>query len=158
MEKKIKGIRIAYVLSLIILITFEVLILSGVLSVRKVPGETAVSLQQLLILLFFGLVPGTLYLTGKKMKKVMLIDDNEKKIESFYKIEILRLAAFGTLGIFTLLIQLFSTLKGIEALFVIIVFLFVFIWPTLNRMMQETGMNVVENVSEEDDNDNKENL
>ena len=45
-------------------------------------------------------------------------------------------------------------MKGIEVLFVIIVFLFVFIWPTLNRMMQETGMNIDENVSEEDDNDN----
>ena len=39
MEKKIKGLRIAYVLSLTILITIEVLILSGVLGVRKFPGE-----------------------------------------------------------------------------------------------------------------------
>lgn len=150
MEKKIKGLRIAYVLSLIILVIFEVLILSGVLSVRKFPGETAVSLQQLLIFLFFGVVPGTLYLSGKKMDKVKKYDDTEKKIESFYKIEILRLAAFGILGVFTLFMQLFSTLKGIEVLFVIIVFLFVFIWPTLSRMLQETGINLNENVNEEE--------
>lgn len=157
MEKKIKGLRIAYVLSLTILITIEVLILSGVLGVRKFPGETAVSLQQLLILLFFGVVPGTLYLSGKRMDKVKLFDNTEKKIESFYKIEILRLAAFGILGVFTLFIQLFSTLKGIEVLFVIIVFLFVFIWPTLSRMLQETGINPDENVND-GENENKEEI
>ena len=91
------------------------------------------------------------------MDKVKLFDNTEKKIESFYKIEILRLAAFGILGVFALFIQLFSTLKGIEVLFVIIVFLFVFIWPTLSRMLQETGINPDENVNDRE-NENKEEI
>lgn len=151
-----KILKIAYLFTFIALLIFGAYVFSSGVKITQLDHLTSINIQQLLILLVLICTPGVLVWSKKKVKLLRVVESLEIRLKEYHKIELIRLAVFGILGFLTIIVQLLSDLTGIAMLFLIVLFLFMFIWPTKSRMEQETGY--IENAESEEDKDLNEEL
>ena len=151
-----KKLKFAYLITFISLLISGAYVFSSGYKITQLDHLTSINIQQLLILLVLVCTPGVLVWSKRKVKLLRVVESLEYRLKEYHKIELVRLVVFGILGLLTIIVQLLSDLTGIAMLFLIILCLFLFIWPTKGRMEQETGY--VDNTDSEEDKDLKEEL
>lgn len=134
-----ENLKLAYLISFVVLILLETIMLLTGIKISVIDQTTSINLQQILILLILVCIPGVLVWSKKKVSLIHEIESLEKRLEEYKKIELTRLIVYDFLGLLTLIVQLLSDLKGLEMLYLIILCLFMFIWPTMSRLEHETG-------------------
>lgn len=134
-----KNLKLAYLISFVVLILLETIMLLTGIKISVIDQTTSINLQQILILLILVCIPGVLVWSKKKVSLIHEIESLEKRLEEYKKIELTRLIVYDFLGLLTLIVQLLSDLKGLEMLYLVILCLFMFIWPTMSRLEHETG-------------------
>lgn len=144
-----KTLKLAYIISFMVLILSGAIIFSAGIKLIVLDKIYSINLQQILIMFILIFIPGVLVWSKRKVRQLREIESLEKRLEEYEKIELIRLVVYGSLGILTLIVQLLSALKGLYMLFLVIICLFMFIWPTKSRLEQETGYLNVDSSSEE---------
>jgi len=134
-----KKLKLAYLISFVVLILLETIMLLTGIKISVIDQTTSINLQQILILLILVCIPGVLVWSKKKVSLIHEIESLEKRLEEYKKIELTRLVVYDFLGLLTFIVQLLSYLKGLEMLYLVILCLFMFIWPTMSRLEHETG-------------------
>jgi len=134
-----ENLKLAYLISFVVLILLETIMLLTGIKISVIDQTTSINLQQILILLILVCIPGVLVWSKKKVSLIHEIESLEKRLEEYKKIELTRLIVYDFLGLLTLIVQLLSDLKGLEMLYLVILCLFMFIWPTQSRLEHETG-------------------
>jgi len=141
-----------YSLSLAILVILGFWIFGSDFKLYHLDKLDAINMQQILVILVFAGIPGVLVWSKKKVKAIKLIDSEDLRLKEYKKIQLIRLLVFTLLGFFTLTVQLLSDLKGLGMFYLIIIVLFMFIWPTNSRIEVETRYDQKEdNASNDDD-------
>jgi len=129
----------------IYLLTFCVILLLMVpafhpgIVLPKLDQTSAMNLQQLLILLGLVGFPGVLIWSSKKVKTLKRLDSEEERLKQYKTVVITRLVVFTAISLFALFMQLFTAMKGAFMFMMIILVLFMFIWPTFARFVSETS-------------------
>jgi hypothetical protein len=132
-----KKCRFIYTLVFVLLLLGSFIAFNPASTFPKLNGLTSTNLQQLLILAGLGGLPGVLVWSSKQVKLLKKNPDDSKRLETYKRIVWIRLAVFTLLGLFSLLLQLFTSMSGGFMFMMVILVLFVFIWPTKNRMNAE---------------------
>lgn len=97
------------------------------------------NIQQVLIILVLIGLPGVLLWSSRQVKILKGTDAMERRLDGYKKVLKTRLLIYSILAFLTLFIQLFTQMEGVGMLFMIILVMFVFIWPTRGRFIAETG-------------------
>lgn len=104
-----------------------------------VTGVVATNLQQILVLLGLGGLPGVLVWSSREVKKLKTATYTGDKLARYRKVVYVRLAVFFAVGLYALLVQYLTAMKG-GLMFMMVVFvLFVFVWPSKARFEAEMG-------------------
>lgn len=148
-----KKLKFAYLLTFIALMISGAYVFTSGYKITQLDHLTSINIQQLLILLVLVCTPGVLVWSKKKVKLLRVVESLEYRLKEYNKIELIRLVVFGILGLLTIIVQLLSDLTGIAMLFLIILCLFLFIWPTTGRFEQETGY--IDNTESEEERSDK---
>jgi hypothetical protein len=140
MNNNQKKFKRNYIISFLVLILLEIFILLSGYRIRFIDRIAAINLQQALILLVLIGLPGVLFWSNKKVINIKKVESFEIRLKEYSGIVNARLLVFTGLGLFTIIVQLLTELKGLEMLFLVIICFFMFIWPTRSRLEQETGI------------------
>jgi hypothetical protein len=125
-------------------IVYALLWLIGLLVYSKKPAQctidhlTAINLQQALILLFLAGVPGILWWSNRRCKQIRQSGSEERLKSIYYQLLWIRLAVFTGLTLMAGLVYWLTLMQGALMVYVIILVLFLFIWPTQARFDEET--------------------
>lgn len=102
-------------------------------------GVTATNLQQILILLGLGGLPGILVWSSREVKKLRATSFTGDRLTRYSKVLYVRLAVFTSIGLYTLLVQYLTQMKGALMFMMVVFVLFIFVWPTKGRFKTELG-------------------
>lgn len=139
--KNHKRFKVLYLVSFICLLILGcTLYLTGI-NTPLFSHRASINLQQIVVLCVIGGIPGVLYWSKKKVTTLKTFESDEEKIKAYGKIVLARLMVFDFLGILTFFVCVSTDLKGSIMLYGIILLLFMFIWPTEGRFIQETEIN-----------------
>ncbi len=106
----------------------------------KLGDAETINLQQLLILCLLGGIPGILVWSKNKMKTLAEISDIGERLKLYRKYAFLRQSVFFALGLFTLLIHVFTMMENALVLFGVLILLCMFIVPTKGRLEEEAQL------------------
>jgi hypothetical protein len=102
-------------------------------------GMTAINLQQILVLLGLGGLPGVLVWSSRKVKKLKSVPFSGDKLVDYRKVLYVRLAVFSVIGFYGLLVQYLTQMKGALMFMMVIFVLIAFVWPSKARFEAELG-------------------
>jgi preprotein translocase subunit Sss1 len=153
MMKIQKNMKIIFLISFFGLILLGCIVFMPGITFPKFSHIVSLNLQQILVMCVLCGVPGVLYWSKKKVASLKNIESVKKRIEEYRKIVLIRLLVFDILGLFTFFVHVFTDMNGALMLFYAIICLFMFIWPTEGRMIQETGFE--EEVEKVDESENE---
>ena len=100
-------------------------------------GVVATNLQQILVLLGLGGLPGVLVWSSREVKKLKAASFTGDKLAHYRKILYVRLAVFSVIGFYALLVQYLTQMKGALMFMMVIFVLFAFVWPSKARFETE---------------------
>jgi len=127
-----------YVITLLVLIALAVLAFHPMTSTwPQLSKLSAVNLQQIVILLSLGGLPGVLVWSSRSVKSLKNESDDAKRLARYTKIVYIRLAVFATLAVLILTLQAFTHMNAVLMMFMLVMVLFLFIWPTQARFDSE---------------------
>jgi hypothetical protein len=137
----LKTFKRIYVVSIIAIVLSGIMVywLKLNLTVPTFGKTLSYNIQQILIILVLIGLPGVLLWSSKQVKILKEIDAMEERLDGYKKVLKTRLLIYSILAFITLFIQLFTQMEGVGMFFMIILVMFVFIWPTRGRFMAETG-------------------
>jgi len=100
-------------------------------------GVAATNLQQILVLLGLGGLPGLLIWSSREVKKLKVIPLMENRIARYRVILYVRLAVFAFIGLYIILMQFLTQMVGAFMFMMVVFVLFAFVWPTKARFETE---------------------
>jgi hypothetical protein len=109
-----------------------------------------ISLQQILILCLMAGVPGILYWSKNKMKKLVEIQEVEERLKLYSRYVHIRQSFFFLMFFFILVLYAFTNIKMALMLLGALLCLCLFIVPTRSRLMSEASLFDKENESGEE--------
>ncbi len=128
-----------YWISVIVLIALCFIAFNPDNAVLIPAGVMATNLQQILVLLGLGGLPGVLVWSSREVKKLKAASFEGDRLSRYSKIVYIRLAVFSGIGFYALLVQYLTQMKGAFMFMMVVFVLFVFVWPTKARFESELG-------------------
>lgn len=133
-----KTFKRIYVLTLLALIALAVLAFHPITSTwPQLSKLTAINLQQIVILLSLGGLPGVLVWSSRRVKALKKETEGVDRLARYTSIVYTRLAVFATVAVLVLALQVFTHMNATLMMFMVVMVLFLFIWPTNARFDNE---------------------
>ncbi|MDP4276820.1 MAG: hypothetical protein Q8914_04210 [Bacteroidota bacterium] len=140
METLTNKFKQVYLISLVVLLLLDMLSfwLRMNVTLPSVSKALAITLQQLMVIVVIVGIPGVLFWSSKKIKILKTLVTMKERLAQYRKVVMARLAVYFIIGCVAIVIQLLANLKGGDMFFIVVLVMFVFIWPTNNRLKTET--------------------
>lgn len=133
-----KTFKRVYTIVLLLLVALAVLAFHPMTATwPQLSGLSAINLQQVVLLMCLGGLPGVLVWSSRGVKSLAKEVNSEQRMARYTRIVYTRLGVFFILGMLMLVVQAFTHLKGILMMFMVLMVLFLFIWPTRGRFDTE---------------------
>jgi uncharacterized membrane protein YhaH (DUF805 family) len=128
-----------YWMIVILLIALSFIAFNPDHAVPLLTGVVATNLQQILVLLGLGGLPGVLVWSSREVKKLKAASFTGDKLAQYRKVLYIRLAVFSVIGFYGLLVQYLTLMKGALMFMMVVFVLFAFVWPSKARFETEMG-------------------
>jgi len=97
----------------------------------------ATNLQQLLIMMGLAGLPGMLVWSSKEVNRLKKVTDETERLNRYKRIVLVRLGVLTGLALLTLLVYYATHMNGALMYLLILLVMFVFVWPTRSRFEAE---------------------
>lgn len=139
--------RLYWIVVLVLIILCFVVFSPGQVS-PVLSGVTATNLQQVLVLLGLGGLPGVLLWSNRQVKRLKDLPSKDDRSTRYRMILYVRLAVYTLIAFYTLLVQYLTQMKGALMFMMVVFVLFAFVWPTKARF--ETELTELDTTDEEE--------
>jgi len=152
-----------YWMIILLLIILSIVAFNPGNAVQVLSGVAATNLQQILLLLGLGGLPGVLVWSSRQVKKMKAVPSMDERLTRYRVVLYVRLVVFSVIGLFVLLVQFLTQMKDSFMFLMVVFVLFSFVWPTKARFETElaeeeaiNGEEEEEEVDEKDDDEEEE--
>lgn len=128
-----------YWISIILLIALCFIAFNPDNAILLPKGVAATNLQQILVLLGLVGLPGVLVWSSREVKKLKADTFKGDRLLRYRTIVYVRWAVFTGIGLYALLVQYLTQMKGALMFMMVVFVLFAFVWPTKARFETEMG-------------------
>jgi hypothetical protein len=136
----VKRLKINFYVWFVILIGLSIFCFNTNYPFQKLNDAVSVNLQQVFLLCMLGGIPGAFIWTKNRMKALNQISDIGLRLRQYEKLVHIRQSIFFILGLFILFMQVFTVMKGVLMLFLMIICLSLFIIPSKSRLETESQL------------------